>query len=228
MAHIRQATNEAELEINRVLHLEADLNSWLKVLEAYPESQQLRSAHQDFGLAFYAAMSGLYRQAFSGLRSFLEVTVGTAYLSALEFKRRQWVSGRLDISWSSITSLDDGIYSTPFLREFCVEAIADQSDMIGSLKGAYRRCSEYIHGSVSTAQMLPTTISLREQTVQEWLSVAATALESVIYCFMVRYFKDLSSIQRQAIEASLEDHFSNRVSIRRLLGLPLEEGAAES
>jgi hypothetical protein len=223
MAHIEQATGSNESKINRVLHLEADLAAWLEALDSRPEAQQFQSAHRDFGLSFYAAMSGLYRQAFSTLRSFLEVTVGATYLSSHEFKRRQWVSGKLDISWKAITSTDSGLYSTSFLDEFCPEAVDEQEEMLDKLKGAYRRCSEYIHGNVSTSQMLPTEISYQEDITREWLSVADSALSAAMHGFLVRYYKDLSQSSKGIVEGSLEDHFSHLVSVRKLLGLPLEE-----
>ncbi|WP_329532402.1 hypothetical protein OG568_18710 [Streptomyces sp. NBC_01450] len=223
MDHIEQSTGSNELEINRVLHLEADLAAWLEALKSKPEAQQFQSAHRDFGLAFYAAMSGLYRQAFSTLRSFLEVTIGATYLSSHEFKRRQWVSGKLDISWKAITSTESGLYSSPFLEEFCPEAIGEQNEMLDNLKQAYRRCSEYIHGNVSTSQMLPSEISYREDITKEWLSVAESALSATMHCFVVRYYKDLSQSSKSIVEGSLEDHFSHLVSVRQLLGLPLEE-----
>ncbi|QFR93813.1 hypothetical protein [Streptomyces tsukubensis] len=220
--HIEPATRSNELAINRVLHLEADIADWLEALKSKPEAQQLQSAHRDFGLAFYAAMTGLYRQAFSNLRSFLEVSIGATYLSSHEFKRRQWVSGKLDISWKAITSTESGLYSTPFLQEFCPEAIGEQDEMLGDLKRAYRRCSEYIHGNVSTSQMLPTEISYREDIVKEWIAVAESALGATIHCLMVRYYKDFSQPLKGIVEDSLEDHFSHLVSVRKMLGLPLE------
>ncbi|WP_143076580.1 hypothetical protein [Streptomyces sp. MUSC 14] len=221
--HIEQATGSNELEVNQVLHLEADLAAWLEALGSKPEAQQFQSAHRDFGLAFYAAMTGLYRQAFSTLRSFLEVTVGATYLSSHEFKRRQWVSGKHDISWKAITSTESGLYSTPFLEEFCPEAVDEQEEMLEKLKRTYRRCSEYIHGNVSTSQMLPTEISYREDITKEWLAVADSALNATMHCFIVRYYKDLSRSSKGIVEGSLEDHFSHLVSVRKLLGLPLEE-----
>ena len=224
--HIKQATKSNESEINRVLHIEADLAAWLETLASQPEIQQLQSAHRDFGLAFYAAMSGLYRQSFSSLRSFLEVTVGATYLSSLEFRRRQWVSGGLDISWKSITSSEDGLYSPSFLKEFCPEAMEERALMLTSLKQAYRRCSEYIHGNVSTSQMLPPEISYREDIVKEWLLTADSTLTAIIHCLLVRYYKDLTQDQRGAVEGSLEDHFSNLISVRKLLDLPREENHA--
>ncbi|MEU2055235.1 hypothetical protein [Streptomyces bungoensis] len=222
MDHIEQATGSNEVDINRVLHLEADLAAWLEALESKPEAIQFQSAHRDFGLAFYAAMSGLYRQAFSTLRSFLEVTVGATFLSSHEFKRRQWVSGKHDISWKEITSTESGLYSAPFLREFCPEAVGEKDEILKHLKQAYRRCSEYIHGNVSTSQLLPTEISYREDITKEWLSVAESALGATIHCLMVRYYKDLSQPMKGIVEGSLEDHFSHLVSVRQLLGLPLE------
>ncbi|MHA6762096.1 hypothetical protein [Streptacidiphilus sp. PAMC 29251] len=221
--HIQQAAKSNESGINQVLHLEADLAVWLEALELQPEVQQLQSAHRDFGLAFYAAMTGLYRQAFSSLRSFLEVTTGATYLSALEFKRRQWVSGKIDISWSAITSIDDGLYSSPFLREFCPEAIDEREEMLTSLKQAYRRCSEYIHGNIPTSRLLPTDISFQDDIIKEWLSVASSTLIATIHFLMVRYYKDLPQSQKASVEGSLEDHFSHLISVRKLLDLPLEE-----
>jgi hypothetical protein len=223
MEHITKATAEKESEIQQVLHLEADIAVWLEALKDQPEVQQLHSAHQDFGLALYSAMSGLYRQSFSSLRSFLEVTVGATYLSSLEFKRRQWLSGKLDISWSSMMSVDEGIYSKAFLNEFCPEAISEREQAIESLKKSYRRCSEYIHGNVSTSRLLPADISYREEVLREWLAVGQTTLLSVLHCFMVRYYNDFKEVQRQAVEGSLEEHFSHYSSVRKLLGLPMEK-----
>ncbi|MEU3690290.1 hypothetical protein [Streptomyces narbonensis] len=222
MSHIEVAARSRESEINRVLHLEADLAVWLQALREKPEAQQFQSAHQDFGLAFYAAMSGLYRQAFSSLRSFIEVTVGATFLSSHEFKRRQWVSGEIDISWKSIVSPDDGLYSTPFLKEFCPEAVGDREEMLSKLKQAYRRCSEYIHGNVSTSRLLPTEITYRDEITAEWLAVASSSLLTVIHCLMVRYYKDLPSGQKGTVEGSLEDHYAHLVSVRTLLDLPME------
>lgn len=221
--HIKQATTSNRSEIRGVLHLETDLAAWLEILHRNPECQQLHSAHRDFGLAFYAAMSGLYRQAFSTLRSFLEVTIGATYLSSHEFKRRQWVNGKSDISWKAITSSESGIYSLPFLEEFCPEAIGEQTEMLGDLKRAYRRCSEYIHGNVSTSQMLPTEISYREDVLREWLLTAKSSLTVAIHCFIIRYYKDLPQSSQRIVEGSLEDGFSHHVSVRKLLDLPFEE-----
>ena len=220
--HIEQATGKTKTEIDEVLSLEADISAWLSALEPHPEFQQLRSAHQDFGLAFYAALSGLYRQAFAGLRSFLEVTVGATYLSAMEFQRRQWVSGKSDISWSSISSPDTGIYSAEFVREFCAEAMGDRTEMLDSLRNSYRRCSEYIHGNVSTSQMLPARIEYSDAVLKEWLEVAARTLRTVLHAFMVRYYKDFNDEQRHGVEASLEDSISHLSSVKSLLGLHVE------
>lgn len=221
--HIEKAAASNEAAINQVLHLEADLASWLETLDLQPEVEQLKSAHRDFGLSFYAAMSGLYRQAFSSLRSFLEVTIGAAYLSSHEFKRRRWALGELDISWSSIIDAEHGIYSVEFLDAFCPEVVRERSEMLTTLKNAYRRCSEYIHGNIPTSQLLPSSIAYQDEVCKEWLSVAETCLVASLHSFMIRYYKDLSSAGKSTVEGSLEDHFSHLASVRKLLGLPIEE-----
>lgn len=220
--HIHVASGAMLREMEEILTLESDVGHWLEVLAGQPEFQQLRCAHQDFGLALYAAMSGLYRQAFSSLRSFIEVTVGSVYLSSFELKRRQWVSGKIDISWSTISSPEEGVYSKAYVSEFCSEVETEPNAMQSDLKATYRRCSEYIHGHVSTSLLLPDRILYEAGVLREWIDVAKRALLVILHCFMVRYYKDFNSDQMGEIESSLEDNFSHLVSVRKLLGLPVE------
>lgn len=209
-------------EIKQTLHLESDLSLWLDTLKGRVEHTQLNSAHLDFGMSLYAAMSGLYRQAFSSLRSAFEVFIATAYLSASEFKRRQWVSGKLDISWSYITSEENGIYSYAFVEEFCPEAQPDRHKFVALARETYRRCSEYIHGNVATSQLLPKSIEYNEEIAKEWITLSRTALLVTMHCFMVRYYVDLNSDQQRKVEVTLEENLSHLVSVRRILDLPIE------
>lgn len=222
--HIEKSTAELGTSMEEVLALEADLGEWLSVVGGRVEAAQLRSAHRDFGLAFYALSSGLYRQAFSSLRSFLEVSVAAIYLSAFELKRRQWVEGSLDISWSWLTSDEsDGIYSKSYVDAFCPDAVGERIEYKNYLKRSYRRCSEYIHGNVTTSNLLPESIGYSRDVAAEWIGTAKSILLVVMHCLMVRYFSELDEQSRYDVEGVLEGNFSHLKSVRTLLDLPVED-----
>lgn len=224
LRHIEIATTELGASMEELLALEADLAQWLEVISWRVEAAQLRSAHRDFGLAFYALSSGLYRQAFSSLRSFLEVSIAAIYLSSAELKRRKWVSGALDISWSRLVSDDeDGIYSLAYVESFCPSAVNERIEFKVRLKAAYRRCSEFIHGNVTTSNLLPESIQYSAEFSAEWVATAKKIILVVMHCLMVRYFEELDEQSRYRIEGVLEERFPHLKSVRALLELPVEE-----
>lgn len=222
-AHLDEFLYQQGNGLEPILTLESDLATWLRVLDSRPEVTQYRTAHRDFGLALYAVASGLYRQAFGGLRSFIEVSFGALHLSSSELERRKWVSGRRDLSWHEITSSDEGLYAVSYLREFMPDASEEGPNLLADLKAAYRRCSEYLHGNVATSELLPSAISYATGPIDEWKVAAEGALVALHHSLFVRYYTDLSVADRQAVESLLEQHFGQLRSIRRALGLPVEE-----
>ena len=95
--------------------------------------------------------------------------------------------------------------------------------MLDSLKSSYRRCSVYIHGDVTTSDLLPTQIIYSDEIVSEWLTIGQACMTSMLHIAMVRYYLDLTPEQRGKVESSLEDErFSSLISVRRLIGLPVE------
>ncbi|WP_313821331.1 hypothetical protein [Citricoccus sp.] len=204
-----------------VLTLEADLGTWLQVLSDRPETQQYRSAHRDLGLSFFSTSLGLYRQGFAGLRSFIEVSFGALHLSSSEYQRRKWIAGRRDLSWSEITSVDNGLFSQDYVKVFMPSAEVESTGLLTDIKAAYRTCSEYLHGNVQTSDLLPETITLSEDLVNQWLRTARTALRIFHHSLFVRYYLDLNSDQKNRLEAPLEEHFSNSYSVRTELNLPI-------
>lgn len=208
--------------VDLFLALESDLTVWLEVLSGRPETSQYRSAHRDVGLAYYSVTAGLYRQAFAGLRTFIEVSFGNLHLSVAELERRIWVSGRKDLSWAAITSVDSGIYSVGYLREFCSAALEEREHYQQELKVSYRRCSEYLHGNVEVTAMLPDSIEYSPQVVAEWFGAAGKALQTMHHSLFVRYFDELNESGRSKIESILEQHLSHHVSVRKAIGMPVE------
>lgn len=222
--HLQRFLDDEVAGLQNVLTLESDLATWLEVLRQSPEVAQYRSAHRDLGLSFYAVSSGLYRQAFGALRSFVEVAFGALHLSSFEFERRKWISGRRDLSWAEIVSTETGLYSAAYLAEFMPTAAGERDIFLGKVASAYRRCSEYLHGNVATSELLPSNIQYVPEVVLEWCDVAEKSLVSFHHSMFVRYYNDIDHGDRQRVEALLEQHLGELLSVRVALGLPVERG----
>lgn len=220
--HLRDARLFGSSLWAHFLPLEADIGLWLTALADRPEATQYKTAHRDLGLAFYSACSGLYRQAFSSLRAFLEVSMAAVRFSASELERRQWVSGRIDVSWSDVVSVETGLYSVAYLREFMPEALDEREEFLNDAKMAYRRCSEYLHGNVATSTLLPERIEYAEDILHEWSSIAVKAVRVIQHSLFVRYFNDFSSPTKSRVEPALEQHFAHLKSVRLALNLPVK------
>lgn len=221
--HLEQFVNAEGQDWKSVLAMEADLAIWAEALRFFPESAQYRSAHRDLGLAFYAVSTGLYRQAFAGLRSFIEVAFGAVYFSASELERRQWVAGRRDLSWSAVKSMETGVYSPSYLLEFMPEAIQESVPIWQGMVSAYRRCSEYLHGNVATTELLPTTITYTPEPIMEWQTAARGALLAFHHSLFIRYYPDLRPELTAPLESVLEQHLVHLRSVRQALQMPVEE-----
>lgn len=223
LTHLRDPRLHRGESWSKFLALEADVGLWLVALAERPETTQYRSAHRDLGLAFYAVSSGLYRQAFSSLRAFMEVAFATIRFSAAELERRQWVNGRRDLSWAEVTSVESGLYAAGYLREFAPEAGGEGEAMMRDLKVAYRRCSEYLHGNVPTTSLLPDSIVYAHAVVDEWGAVATSTLRVLHHSLFVRYYAEMTEGAQSMIEPCLEQHLGQLKSVRMALGLPVEE-----
>ncbi len=220
--HLDQFVESEGDEWKAVLAMESDVSIWIDALQSFPESAQYRSAHRDLGLAFFALSTGLYRQAFAGLRSFIEVAFGALHLSTSELERRRWVAGRRDLSWSAIKSLESGIYSQTYLREFMPEAAPEAEPLLNGLVLAYRRSSEYLHGNVPTTDLLPTTIRYAAKPIEDWRVASRDALMAFHHSFFVRYYTDMPPSQKSPLESVLEQHLVHLRSVRQALQLPIE------
>lgn len=210
--------------IGRVIAAESDLQAWFDVLMSRPEHAELASARRDFGYALYAGCTGLYRMAFASLRSFLEVAVFAIRMSASEYERRRWTSGKRDLHWSDVTAIEDGLYSTNFVREFAPEVTkAEQIEISQKMTGAYRVCSEYLHGNIVRTTMLPERLIYNSDNFTLWLDTAADSLLVVHHSLFLRYHSELPSEAKQSIEPVLESNLTKYISVRVALGLPVEQ-----
>lgn len=220
---IRTSTTKCGVNLGVILQLEADIGLWEARMSGRPESGQLADARRELGFATYAACSGLYRMAFGGVRTFLELSFAAVYFSANELHRRQWVSDRRDFSWSDALDENSGVLSKPFMREFFEHDVREAEMYAAMAARAYRHCSQFVHGKLAVTEALPRDISFSEVALDDWVTTARNAAQAVLFLLYGRYSADFLPGDNGQLGATLEHSFSHLKSVRTALGLPLEE-----
>ncbi|WP_404958180.1 hypothetical protein [Streptomyces sp. 147326] len=219
---IERSMAECGPALGRILQLEADIGVWEARMVGRPEAAQISDARRELGFAAYAASSGLYRLAFSGIRTFLELSFAAVYFSAHELQRRQWVSDRKDFSWSQALDENSGVLSRSFMQEFLNEGVSEAGTYAGAAAKAYRHCSQFIHGKLAVTRSLPREISFSSEALEDWTSTASDSAQSVLFLLYGRYSAELLPGDDGSLGATLEHSFSHLKSVRSTLGLPVE------
>jgi hypothetical protein len=211
--------------LGHLLQLDVDVSAWERRLEGRPEARLLGTARRELGFAVYSATAGLYLQAFSSLRLFLELSFAAVYFSANELHRRQWVADRADFSWPRALDENEGVLAASFVREFHPSAAADASRYAATAAKCYRHCSQFLHGKIVATNTLPETLSYSETVLTDWNATAREAAEAVLYLLYCRYADELLPDDDGRLAATLEYSFLHLLSVRESLGLPVDEGS---
>jgi hypothetical protein len=220
---IANSVRDNSAAMGKLLRLDVDIREWEKRLAGQPVVQQLGDARRELGFAIYSAASAMYVHAYAGLRIFLELSVAAVVFSADELLRRQWMSDRADFAWRSSFSEDEGVWSKNFVQEFCPAALDETPRYAKTAREAYRSCSQFIHGKASARAQLPDGIDYSESVLSSWLKLGRESTESVLFLLYVRYGDTLLKDDDGVLRRTLEDSFGHLVSVRKLLGLPLDE-----
>jgi hypothetical protein len=214
--------------LGRLVVLDLDIGQWERALNHRPEFRQLRDARRELGFAIFAAASGLYRQAYAGLRAFLELSFASVYFSVNELHYRRWVANRQDFSWSKALDPAEGVLSDYFVREFNEAARERAPGYAEQAATCYRHCSEFIHGKLSVSKELPDTLLYSDDALADWLGTGARAAEATLYLLYSRYSAELIPSPDERLEQTLENSFSHLACIRKMRGLPLEKSGQEN
>jgi hypothetical protein len=220
---IDESVNNNRESLGRLLQLDIDIKKWELRLQDRPETAQLSAARRDLAFAIYAASSGAYSHAYSGLRLFLELSFASVYFSANELARRRWVSNRQDFSWSKALDQDEGILAPSFVQEFNVDASPEARIYAARAAKCYRECSQFLHGKITVTKVLPETLSYSEQVLRNWITVACDAAECTLFLLFCRYGTELLADDDGVLHATLEYSFSHLMIVRKTLGLPVDE-----
>ncbi|MGV0154398.1 hypothetical protein ACSW29_13775 [Rhodococcus sp. GB-02] len=196
--------------------LDADLGLWTDLV-ADGHTDQLSIARRELALAAHCAASGLYRQAFAGLRLFLELSFAAVYFSVNELERRRWVADKIDYSWSKGLDQDSGVLSRQFVEAFCPGLAGEAPPFAQEAATTYRHCSQFIHGKAAQSQMLPEGVFYVEKVLVDWTDNARGAGEAVIFLLLVRYAD--RALGSQSLIDALGSRFGHLNGVRAMIGL---------
>jgi hypothetical protein len=182
----------------------------------------VNNARREFGFAIYSAASGLYQQAYSTLRLFLELGFAAVDFSVDEVRRRQWLAGRADFRWSRALDEKEGVLAPSFVLEFYPRAATDAPLYRATAAELYRHCSQFIHGRIVATDALPKTLSYSGDVLVDWCATARGSAEAFLYVLYCRYADELLPADDGRLAATLEYSFSHLRSVRESLALPVE------
>lgn len=203
--------------MHRVSHnFISDLEKWIALLSSRPEVDLLRAALREYQFALLALVLGQYRQAFMALRLFLELALGSVFLSANELQLRVWLRGRRDINWRPLVSPDDGVLSKFFIDAF-FDTLGDEAANYRAIaERVYRECSEYVHGNAATHDALPEQLRFVSTVFSDWHEKAASTRLVISFALAARYLEGLNKDERNSMEAIVLEQLRHVTIIREL------------
>lgn len=204
------------------------LETILSILSKYANEINktiLESCIKEIGFSGYCVAAGLYGQAFSSIRTFLETSFAAVFYSVHEYEYDLWVKGKKDYSWKKgLEGLENGsfpgLFSEEFIKTYNEELFEDSRNYKEKAKKCYRECSEYMHGKISFSQTVTNDIMYNSDLFDKWDNLITCALESVIFLMLVRYGRviDSQTLSYDDIN-SLNEKFGHHRSVRKMIGI---------
>lgn len=214
--NIVKSTNSHLADLGELQQIDAEFDLWTNYMLNH-DIRQFFIARREFAMANYCASSGMYRQAYSSLRVFLELSFATVYFSAHEFDRRRWEKGKLDYSWRLGLDEQSGVLSKEFVEVFQNGLVNHAMDFAKKASNSYRCCSEYIHGKATMSRLLPEGLQYEKRVLEDWIGHAKDAGEAVLFLLLVRY-GDKTMEDPEILEVVAE-RFGFLSGVRELIGL---------
>ncbi len=201
---IKLASANHAAELGRVLRLDADIGVWEKAIDGRPEHLILADARRELGFTVYAASSGLYLQAYSNLRVFLELSFAAIEFSIDDLRRRQWLADATQFSFSGRLNPDDGFFSKAFLQAYRPDATSEATEFRALAARSYHHCSQFVHGKMTFTNRLPETLEYSANALTDWAGTARDAARD-----------------DGRLADTLAHSFGRLWSVRKAIGLPI-------
>jgi len=199
-----------------------ELESWVRTILARPESSVLAAATREYQFALLAVIQGQYRHAFAGLRSVLELALGTVYFSAQQLELREWQAGARDLNWNTLLGEEDGVLSARYAQAFFPALAHDIGPYRQKALNVYRMCSEFVHANVQTQELLPWHLAFKNAVYDRWHAEAAEAACIIVFTLCLRYLPELNQQIETGLENSVLDRVGHVAAIRSMLGGTVE------
>lgn len=193
-----------------------ELALWCVLIGDKREVELFQVAEHEYEYSLLALAQGHYRHAFKSLRLVLELTLQAVYLSSNELRLREWLSNRVDTSWSAIIDKNEGVFSPRFSKGFFPPFENHAAHYGGMAVLLYRECSECVHGNVPQHIPLPKTIAFDQNVFDLWHSKAEILRLVAHSALTLRYFEDLTDETRGKL-ASCLGHLTQVSEIKTVL-----------
>lgn len=191
-----------------------DIEKWILVLSSRNESEVLKIALREYQFSLLALGFGQYRQAFSALRLFLELTMATVFFSMNEINFRRWKLGERDVIWANLIDKETGILSKNIIKLFFDEMAEETLHYRSIAEKTYRECSEYIHGNARANEILPEKLSFHEASFSAWHQKAENIYYVITFLLCARYLRELDSNAIDSIRLILQDSLGHIQAVR--------------
>ncbi|MFN6262744.1 MAG: hypothetical protein ACK4XG_08020 [Chromatiaceae bacterium] len=185
------------------------------------EKKILQIVSSQLETATFSACKGLYRQAFVSLRLALEMGLASAYFSVHKLELHEWLDGRGDIKWSSLTCENQGVFSVRFSRAFFKEFEQDISNYRDKAKDIYRRLSEYVHGNNETWNSSEIELFFDSDMLKNYFSLSKSVSEILLFVLSCRYLKSFPSNVLDSLEF-IPEEMNHLGYVREYFGGPKE------
>jgi hypothetical protein len=227
-ACIVESTARRSVDLGRILQLDADIGLWETAIAGRPEHHVLAEARRELGFTVYSACSGLYLQAFSNLRVFLELSFAAIAFSVDDLGRRQWLADDTSFSFRRKLTDDDGLFSPAYLKAYRVDAINEAPEFRELARLAYSHCSEFVHGKLPVTKRLPSTLRYSDDALFDWAQTARSAARCVIFLIYCRYAEEFLLSDNGQLADTLTHSLGHLASVRKLIGLPVTNRSSDA
>lgn len=212
-------TLKRKSELGKAHHFSACIYEFTQNINEKSEKKILETVSTQLESATLNVTFGMYRQAFTSLRLALEMGLGAAYFSVHKLELQEWLDGRADIKWSSLTDEKNGVLSPRFAKAFFAEFEQDIDSYLSKAKTVYRQLSEYVHGNNETWEACSIKISYDESLLDFYFKSINLVSEIILFVLCCRYLKSFSVDTIESLEFLPEE--MNHISyIREYFGGP--------
>lgn len=163
------------------------------------EQMILKNVCPQLEMGLYCCSIGLYRQAFASLRLGFEIGMSTVYFSLNKLEYFEWIKGKNDIRWSTLTDVENGLFSkrvNSLFNNFDENVLNEYSI---KAKSIYRDMSEHVHGNYTTWATIA-EVKYSSDSESTYLIAFKNVFDTLAFVLSCRYLRELDIFQKEKIE----------------------------